>query len=55
VNQAARIAGEASESEVLISAASLEGTRQSFRELARRPVTLKGIADPVEVGSIAWD
>src|SRR5205807_5271980 len=33
VNQAARISAEASESEVLISVTSLEGTRHTFREL----------------------
>jgi class 3 adenylate cyclase len=55
VNLAARIAAEAHESEVLISAASLEGTRHAFREVGRRTVTLKGIPDPVEVVSIASD
>ncbi len=54
VNQAARISAEAQESEVLISASSLEGARHVFRELSRRTLTLKGIADPVEVASIAW-
>ena len=55
VNQAARIAAEAGESEVLISAASLESARRGFRELGRRTLTLKGIPDPVEVVAIAWD
>jgi class 3 adenylate cyclase len=55
VNQAARISAEAQASEVLISLSSLQAARHSFRELGRRTLTLKGIPDPVEVASIAWD
>ena len=55
VNQAARISAEANESEVLVSVSSLEGARHSFREVGRRTLTLRGIPDPVEVASIAWD
>ena len=55
VNQAARISAEANESEVLVSVSSLEGARHSFREVGRRTLTLRGIPDPVEVASIAWN
>ena len=55
VNQAARISAEANESEVLVSVSSLEGARHSFREVGRRTLTLRGIPDPGEVASIAWD
>ena len=55
VNQAARISAEATESEVLISVSSLQEARHSFREVGRRTLALKGIPDPVEVASIAWN
>jgi len=54
-NQAARISAEATESEVLISVSSLQEARHSFREVGRRTLALKGIPDPVEVASIAWN
>jgi class 3 adenylate cyclase len=54
VNLAARIAGEAGSSEILVSAGSLAGARQPHAELARRTASLKGVAEPVEVVSLAW-
>lgn len=54
VNEAARIAAEASGGEILASAAAMGGTRQEFIELGRHTASLKGIAEPVEIVSIDW-
>jgi class 3 adenylate cyclase len=53
VNQAARIAAQAGESEVLVSATSLDAARRPFREVGRRTLSLKGIDRPVDVVSVA--
>jgi class 3 adenylate cyclase len=54
VNQAARIGAAAGGGEVLVSAATLAGSRRAFGEAGRRTLELKGIAAPVEVVSIRW-
>ena len=56
VNEAARIGALAVGGEVLVSAASVEGTngQVGFGLSDRRSVTLKGITEPVEVASIDW-
>ncbi|HET6819314.1 MAG TPA: adenylate/guanylate cyclase domain-containing protein, partial [Candidatus Limnocylindria bacterium] len=54
VNQAARIGAAADGGEVLVSAATLAGSRRAFAEAGRRTLELKGIAAPVEVVSVSW-
>jgi class 3 adenylate cyclase len=54
VNQASRIGAVANPGEILVSAPTLAVASLSFAERARRTVTLKGIAAPVEVVSIDW-
>ena len=54
VNQASRIGAEANGGEILVSASTLTAASLSFAERARRTVTLKGLAAPVEVVSIDW-
>jgi len=54
VNQASRVGAAADGDEILVSATTFAGARHSFAEAARRTVTLKGLATPVEVVSIAW-
>ncbi len=54
VNQAARIGAAAEGGEILVSTTSLTALRSMVAESARRSVSLKGIAEPVEVASISW-
>jgi class 3 adenylate cyclase len=54
VNQAARVGAEAEGDEILVSATTFAGARHAFAEGGRRTVKLKGLAEPVEVVSIAW-
>ena len=52
VHEAARIAATAEAGEVLASAGTVAGGRYAHSEA--RPVTLKGIAEPVDVVSVEW-
>ena len=54
VNQASRIGAVAEGGEILVSASTLAAASNSLVERARRTVTLKGLAAPVEVVSIAY-
>lgn len=54
VNQAARVGAAAEGDEILVSATTFAVARHAFGELARRTVTLKGLAEPVEVVSVEW-
>jgi class 3 adenylate cyclase len=54
VNLAARIGTAGDGGEILVSAVTLTGARHSFVEAGRRTLQLKGIAEPVEVMSVAW-
>lgn len=56
VNQAARIGALAGGGEILISLASVDGSKASlgFGMTHRRTVSLKGIAEPVEIAAIDW-
>ncbi|HEY8179173.1 MAG TPA: adenylate/guanylate cyclase domain-containing protein [Candidatus Limnocylindria bacterium] len=54
VNQAARIGAAAVGGEILVSTTSVTALRTTAAEAGRRRVTLKGIAEPVEVASISW-
>ncbi|MCP2367927.1 class 3 adenylate cyclase [Agromyces flavus] len=54
VNLAARIGMAASGSEILVSAATIVGSRRHDLPIERRSLSLKGIADPVEVAAVAW-
>jgi class 3 adenylate cyclase len=53
VNIAARIGALAAGGEILVSTASLDGASR-FQLSDRRPETLKGFSDPVEVAAVAW-
>jgi class 3 adenylate cyclase len=52
VHEAARIAATADAGEILTSAGTVAGGR--FPHSGARPVTLKGIAEPVDVVSVEW-
>jgi class 3 adenylate cyclase len=54
VNLAARIGTAGDGGEILVSAVTLASARHSFMEAGRRTLELKGIAEPVEVVSVAW-
>ncbi len=54
VNEAARIGAAATAGEVLVSEETLASAGRAFPEAGRRTVELKGMAEPVEVVSIAW-
>ena len=54
VNTAARVSAQAGGGEILVSAPTMAAARRVFAEVSRRTVTLKGIADPVEVVAIDW-
>jgi class 3 adenylate cyclase len=54
VNQAARIGAMAGAAEILVSASMLATARRAYAELDRRTVSLKGIAQPIEVVSLGW-
>jgi len=54
VHEAARIGGLAGGGEVLVSRATLEASRSTCRTSEPKTVTLKGIAEPVEVLPIEW-
>ena len=54
VHEAARVGGLAEGAEVLVSEATLEDAGDSFRVSAPRRVTLKGIADSVNVFAVDW-
>ena len=53
IHEAARIGGVAGADEILISAATLEAAGKSYPS-EKRTVSLKDIAEPVEVASIDW-
>lgn len=54
IHEAARIGALAEAGEILASTTTLSRTGSRFRSAAPRAVTLKGIADPVEVATIDW-
>jgi class 3 adenylate cyclase len=54
VNLAARIGAAAGSGEILVSAATLEGTRHAFALGPKRSLELKGITGAVEVVSVVW-
>ena len=56
VNEAARIGSLAGGGEILVSAASADGSngQVGFGLSDRRTVTLKGISEPIEVASVDW-
>lgn len=54
VHEAARIGSLAGGGEVLVSRATLEASRSTCRTSEPKTVTLKGIAEPVEVLPIEW-
>jgi class 3 adenylate cyclase len=54
VHEAARIGSAAEAGEILASRATLEATAGRFAASSPRAVTLKGIANPVEVVAIDW-
>jgi class 3 adenylate cyclase len=53
IHEAARIGGAADAGEILVSAATLEAAKTTHPS-ARRSLTLKDIAEPVEVASVDW-
>ena len=53
IHEAARIGGVAGTDEILVSAATLESAGKAYPS-NKRTVTLKDIAEPVEVASIDW-
>ncbi len=53
IHEAARIGGVAGADEILVSAATLEAAAKAYPS-SKRTVTLKDIAEPVEVASIDW-
>jgi class 3 adenylate cyclase len=53
IHEAARIGGVADADEILVSAATLEAAARGYAA-EKRTVTLKDIAEPVEVASIDW-
>jgi class 3 adenylate cyclase len=53
IHEAARIGGVAGTDEILVSAATLESAGKAYPS-EKRTVTLKDIAEPVEVASIDW-
>ncbi len=53
IHEAARIGGVAGADEILVSTATLEFAGKAYRS-ETRTVTLKDIAEPVEVASIDW-
>jgi class 3 adenylate cyclase len=54
VHEAARIGALAEGGEILVSRSTVEGTPVRYSQSEPRTVTLKGIAEPVEVVSIEW-
>lgn len=54
VNLAARIGAAAGADEILVSASTLQSSQRVFAEVGRRTSELKGIAEPVDMVSIAW-
>ncbi|MFL5778383.1 MAG: adenylate/guanylate cyclase domain-containing protein [Chloroflexota bacterium] len=54
VNQAARVSAVAAGDEILATASTVKQARRSFAASEPRVMELKGIAEPVEVVSIAW-
>ncbi len=54
VNQAARIGSHAEAGEILVSKNTLSDVNGEFSASAPRSISLKGIADPVEVVSVDW-
>jgi class 3 adenylate cyclase len=54
VHVAARIAALAGGGQVLASAETAAGLSGAFTVSEPRPVTLKGVSEPVDVVSIAW-
>ena len=53
IHEAARIGGVAGADEILVSAATLESAAKAYPS-EKRTVTLKDIAEPVQVASIDW-
>lgn len=53
VHAAARLGAEAGAGEIVASASSVDGL-EGLELIDRRSVTLKGIAEPIEIVSIAW-
>jgi class 3 adenylate cyclase len=54
VNMAARVGAQAAGGEVLVSAPTIADSRLPYRELSRRTIELKGVAEPVDLVSIEW-
>ena len=54
VHQAARIASQASAREILVSTETLRAAGTAFTGLAPYSLTLKGIAEPMEVCAVCW-
>ena len=54
VHEAARVGALAREGEILVTRATLDGSKTSFSAGEPRTVELKGIAMPVEVLTVAW-
>ena len=54
VHKAARIAAEAQGGEILASAETLAQAGKTFAASEPRPVTVKGITEPVEVATVEW-
>jgi class 3 adenylate cyclase/tetratricopeptide (TPR) repeat protein len=54
VNIAARITREAGGAEILVSHATLDGTRRQFAVSGVGRVTLRGVPEPVEVAAVDW-
>ena len=54
VHVAARVGSAAGAGEILVSVETLDGVGSSFELSEPRTETLKGIAQPVQVVSVAW-
>jgi class 3 adenylate cyclase len=54
VHEAARVGALAAESEILVTRSTLDACTRQYVSTAPRTVELKGIAQPVEVLSVAW-
>lgn len=54
VHKAARIAGEAAGGEILVSTDALASTLDDVTTSEPRELTLKGVADPVQVVAVEW-
>jgi len=54
VHVAARIAALAEAGEILASRDTVESAPPEIRLSAPRPVTLKGLSEPLEVVTLAW-